>query len=67
MQTCVGNAYIVKQYQGKRESRLQRCRHEYETHALLRLTKENTEIVYIDADTRVKRMHFDAIPRKRQK
>ena len=43
----------------------------YETHALLRHTKENEKDVLINvttnAETSVKRMHCDAIPRKTQK
>ena len=51
--TTVWKACIVTPYQGKRKSRLNRRRHACETHALWRYTKENAEVVFTDADTRV--------------
>ena len=39
----------------------------YETHALLRHTKENTKAVLTDVDTRVKSCIVTPIPRKTQK
>ena len=54
-------------YEEKRKIRLNRCTHARETHVFWPHTKENAKAVLIDAETRVKNMYFDAIPRKTQK